>query len=133
MPGHIEWHLEAGLAIELIEAPLIAQQYNSVPQALYDQCEMLGQPISGNAAGHASTTDLSGLVLGPYPQKLGWHPKGIGAMFGCVLSAVLGMATVVWYSFGGHGSEEEMEREVRANIAARAKRGRFFGLAPRKD
>lgn len=61
---------------------------------------MLGVPISGNAAGHNSTTDLSGLTIGPYPQKLGWNAKGIGAMTGCVLSAVIGIATVVWYAMG---------------------------------
>lgn len=47
-----------------------------------DHCAALGMPTSGNAAGHQSATDLSGLPLGPYPQKLGWRPKGIAAMFG---------------------------------------------------
>ena len=82
--GHIEWHLEAGLAIQLVEAPLIAQQRNTPPQAISDQCKDLGKPISGNAAGFASPTDLDGLPLGPYPQRLGWHAKGIGAMTGYV-------------------------------------------------
>jgi len=129
---HIEWHLQAGLAIQLVEAPLTMQQRNSVPQYLYDQCQDLDKPISGNAAGHASVTDLSGLPLGPYPQVLGWHPKGIGAMAGCVLTAVIGMATVIWYSLGGHISEEEMEHEVREHLAAKERRGRFFGLLARK-
>lgn len=80
--GHIEWHLEAGLAVQFVEAPLIAQERNTLPQTLKDQCQMLGQPISGNAAGFASTTDLTGLPLGPYPQVLGWLPRGIGAMAG---------------------------------------------------
>jgi iron transport multicopper oxidase len=81
--GHIEWHLEAGLAMQLIEAPLQAQQYaGNVPPVMYDHCKALGKPTSGNAAGFASTTDLTGLHLGPYPQKLGWHQKGIGAMAG---------------------------------------------------
>ncbi len=82
--GHIEWHLEVGLAIQLIEAPLIAQERSTgrVPQKMYDNCQVLNDPYSGNAAGHAEATDLSGLTLGPYPQKLGWHPKGIGAMAG---------------------------------------------------
>lgn len=84
-PGHIEWHLQVGLAMQFVEAPLIMQQRNSVPQYLYDQCETLHEPTSGNAAGHASVTDLSGLPLGPYPQILGWRPKGIGAMAGCVV------------------------------------------------
>lgn len=82
--GHIEWHLQVGLAMQFVEAPLLMQQHNSVPQYLYDQCETLHKPISGNAAGHQSATDLSGLPLGPYPQILGWRPKGIGAMVGCV-------------------------------------------------
>jgi iron transport multicopper oxidase len=76
------------------------QQWTKPPQYYFDHCKMLGVPISGNAAGHNSTTDLSGLNVGPYPQKLGWNAKGIGAMTGCVLSAVLGIATVVWYAMG---------------------------------
>jgi iron transport multicopper oxidase len=109
------------------------QQRNTVPQTLYDQCQDLGKPFSGNAAGHASTTDLAGLPLGPYPQVLGWHSKGIGAMAGCVLTAVIGMATVIWYSLGGHISEEDMEHEVREHLAAKESRGRFFGLLRRKS
>ena len=66
--------------MQLIEAPLQAQQYTgNIPQVMYDHCEALGKPTSGNAAGFASMTDLMGLHLGPYPQKLGWHQKGIGA------------------------------------------------------
>jgi len=42
------------------------------------------------------------------------------------------MASVVWYSLGGHLSDEEVEQEVRAKIEAKAKRGRFFGLIPRR-
>ncbi|PBK70630.1 Fet3 protein [Armillaria solidipes] len=125
---HIEWHLQAGLAMTLIEAPLVAQQRNTVPQAIYDNCKALNTPFSGNAAGHESATDLSGLTLGPFPQKLGWHSKGIGAMAGCVLTALIGMLTVVWYSTGGYISEEEIEHEVRESIEAKAKRGKFFGL-----
>jgi iron transport multicopper oxidase len=130
---HIEWHLEVGLAIQFVEAPLVMQERNTIPQIIGDQCQTLHLPTSGNAAGHASATDLAGLPLGPYPQILGWHPKGIGAMAGCVLTAVIGMATVVWYSLGGHISEEEMEHEVRAHIEAKEKRGRFFGLLGRES
>lgn len=133
MHCHIEWHLESGLAIQLIEAPLLAQQRNKVPQVMYENCKALGKPFSGNAAGFASTTNLAGLPLGPYHQHLGWHPKGIGAMFACVFTAVLGMASVVWYSLGGHFSDQEVEQEVRAKIEAKAKRGRFFGLIPRHN
>ncbi|KAF8989715.1 Fet3 protein [Cyathus striatus] len=64
---HIEWHLEAGLAVQFIEAPLLAQQRNTLPPELKVQCTADGLPNSGNAAGHQSTTDLSGWTLGPYP------------------------------------------------------------------
>lgn len=127
--GHIEWHLESGLAIQIIEAPLQMQERNSLPSVLNDQCATLGLPYSGNAAGHASATDLSGLPVGPWVQNNGWHSKAIGAMAGCVLTAVLGMATVVWYALGGHISEAEIEYEERIRIVAKAERGRFFGLA----
>nr|AHD24915.1 putative laccase 2 [Flammulina velutipes] len=133
MHCHIEWHLEVGLAIQLIEAPLLAQERNNVPQKMYDNCAALDVPVSGNAAGHASTTDLSGLRGGPYPQKLGWRPKGIGAMFGCVLSAVLGMIAVVWYSMGGNLTEEEIEHEVRQQVEEKGKKGKFFGLLQKRQ
>ena len=85
--GHIEWHLEAGLAVQFVEAPLQAQQRRSaVPSVMYDHCKTLGIAYEGNAAGYFSTTDLKGLPLGPYAQVLGWRPRGIAAMFGWVFS-----------------------------------------------
>ncbi|EEB92697.1 hypothetical protein MPER_08757 [Moniliophthora perniciosa FA553] len=37
---HIEWHLEAGLALQIVEAPLEAQKYvNNVSQAMRDNCQ----------------------------------------------------------------------------------------------
>jgi len=67
---HIEWHFEIGFAMQFIEAPLEAQKYsNNFPPILNTHCAQLKLPYSGNAAGHRSTTDLSGLPLGPYPQQ----------------------------------------------------------------
>lgn len=137
--GHIEWHLEAGLAVTMIEAPLEAQSRafdtsnpnyrGPPPSSLTSQCATLGQPTSGNAVGLNSTTDLTGLPQGPWQQNNGWHAKGIWAMFGCVLSAVLGMACVVWYSGGGPElSEREIEEEVREARRRKQEKGRFFGL-----
>ncbi|KAI6021056.1 Fet3 ferroxidase [Pisolithus marmoratus] len=127
---HIEWHLEAGLAVQFIEAPLQAQEraVGTFPSFMYEQCTALGTLTSGNAAGHASATDLSGLPLGPYQQKLGWLPKGILAMTGCVLTAVIGMLTVVWYSMGEGDSDEEIEEETRRRLAAKANGRKLFGM-----
>ncbi|CAL1708876.1 unnamed protein product [Somion occarium] len=129
---HIEWHLEVGLAVQFVEAPIQAQERNGIPQVIYDQCQAQGIPTSGNAAGHVSATDLTGLPLGPFPQILGWRPKGIGAMTGCVLTATIGMLAVTWYALGGHISEAEMEHEARQQQEAKEKRGKFFGLLKQK-
>ncbi|KAF8490612.1 laccase [Gautieria morchelliformis] len=126
---HIEWHLEAGLAVTFLEAPLEAQQQIQVPSYVPAQCAAQNLPSSGNAAGHNSTTDLSGLTVGPFPQVLGWRPRGIGAMAGCVLTAVLGMVSVAWYAFGGQISDEEMEAEAREAVKAKAeKQGGVGGI-----
>ena len=121
------------MAVQIVEAPLIAQQRNTLPQALIDQCGTLGSPVSGNAAGHASTTDLSGWYLGPYLQVLGWLPRGIGAMAGCVLSAVLGMATIIWYTLGGRIAEEEIEHQMQAKTQKKERRKEYLKrLLPKK-
>jgi iron transport multicopper oxidase len=100
---------------------------------MYDHCKALGKPISGNAAGHADITDFSGWRLGPFPQILGWRPKGIGAMAGCVLTAVLGMAFVVWYALGGGMTDEEVEREVREHLKQKdEKRRKMWGFVSGK-
>jgi iron transport multicopper oxidase len=110
-----------------------AQTVQAPPTTLAQQCLAQNLPASGNAAGHASATDLSGLPTGPFLQNNGWHAKGILAMTGCILTAVLGMLTVVWYVIGGALSDEEVEREVRAAQSAKLKHGRLFGLLKRKQ
>lgn len=107
------WHLDAGLAVAFLEAPIQAQQVTQLPSYVSSQCASQNIPPIGNAAGHNSTSDLTGLPAGPFPQRLGWHSRGIGAMAGCVLTALLGMLSVGWYSFGGQISDEEMEEEAR--------------------
>lgn len=44
---HIEWHLEAGLAVVFVEAPDEAQQILTIPQVMKDQCATLGIPYTG--------------------------------------------------------------------------------------
>jgi iron transport multicopper oxidase len=123
--------------VTLIEAPLEMQQraqsVQAPPTTLAQQCLAQNFPASGNAAGHASATDLSGQPTGPTLQNNGWHAKGIIAMTGCVLMAVIGILTVMWYAIGGALSDEEVEREVRAAQAAKLTRGRLFGLLRRKQ
>ncbi len=70
MHCHIEWHLESGLAIQLIEAPLVAQERSEgrVPSIMAEHCNAVGMRHTGNAAGHNSAEDLSGWPLGPKPK-----------------------------------------------------------------
>ena len=106
-----------------VEAPLTAQQTTHVPSALLDQCATQHIPYTGNAVGRNSTTDLSGVVRGPYPQVLGWRPRGIAALAGCVVTALLGMVTVVWYAMGGQLDETEVRRQVELQIARKRENG----------
>ncbi|KAH8809524.1 Fet3 protein [Flagelloscypha sp. PMI_526] len=126
---HIEWHLEAGLAVTFITAPndmtaAATAGQHPIPSSMYSHCSALGIPTSGNAAGLASTTDLKGLNLGPFPQNNGWHPKGIGAMFACVFTAVLGMLGVAWYSWGEQVEDYEVEEETRRALEKKEKKGK---------
>ncbi|EJC98544.1 Fet3 protein [Fomitiporia mediterranea MF3/22] len=135
---HIEWHLQAGLAVTFITAPeemaaASTAGRHPIPQFMFDQCAALNEPTTGNAAGKNSTTDLTGLTLGPFLQNNGWHGKGIGAMFGCVLTAFLGMLMVSWYALGERLSDEEVEAETRRHQDEKEARGRFFGVGKLLD
>lgn len=82
---HLEWHLAAGLAVQIIAAPIQAQERaraaaplqgrapaqipmlagGMVPGDMERHCHTLGMQHEGNAAGRMSRTDLSGWKLGP--------------------------------------------------------------------
>jgi len=128
---HIEWHLEAGLAVFLVEAPLEMEQrawtVQPPPKALAKQCHthISRHPavlISRHAAGRAPWSALSGLVTGPsLPSMI------LTVTAGCVLViVVIGMRIVIR---GGALSDEEVERDVRSKLATKMKRGRLFGTA----
>lgn len=55
----------------------------------------------------------------------GWTPKAIGALAGCIITAIVGFLTVVWY---GHGAldESEIEEEVRRKMAQKQQRKGMF-------
>ena len=88
--------MEQGLALVLSAAPDVVQTLPAPPSYVYDQCAALNIATTGNAAGLNSTTDFTGLKIGPFPLVLGWTPKAIGALAGCIITALLGLATIVW-------------------------------------
>lgn len=95
---HIEWHLEAGLAVVFIEAPLEMQMTLSIPDEMYQQCAAQNIKTTGNVVGLNSTTDFSGAPYGPFPLPNRITSKGIGALAACVIAAFLGMGSVIWYA-----------------------------------
>jgi hypothetical protein len=81
-----------------------------------------------------SLTDFAGQILGPYPIIAGWLPRARGAMAGCVLSALVGMAAVVWYSWGSLNeaeieAEEQRRHEQKMADKAEGKKHGVLGLA----
>ncbi|GAA5964502.1 hypothetical protein JCM8115_003900 [Rhodotorula mucilaginosa] len=122
---HIQWHMESGLAVVFMSDIPGAQQTLTLPQAIKDQCQALGVSATGNAGGKMSVTDLGNAPKGPQDQEhiLGWTPKAKGALAGCVITAVLGMLSVVWYAIGGQLDAEELEEEVERDMAQKAAKG----------
>ncbi|ORY28145.1 putative iron transport multicopper oxidase FET3 precursor [Naematelia encephala] len=121
---HIDWHLASGLAAIFIEAPDAFQTQDAagnhtIPQAIYDHCAYWDQATSGNVVGLNSTSDFKGQPLGPFPLKMGWTPKAIGALAGCIITALVGFATIVFY--GAHElNEREVEEEIKYKSDAKA-------------
>ncbi|OCF33774.1 acidic laccase [Kwoniella heveanensis CBS 569] len=119
---HIDWHLSSGLAAIFLEAVDMFQQTNqttnAVPQQIYDQCKHWGYATEGNIVGKFSTTDFKGQPYGPFPLKMGWTPKAIGALAGCIITVILGIATIVWYA-SGELDEAALEEEVRYKLEAK--------------
>ncbi|KAF7731926.1 ferroxidase fet3 [Apophysomyces ossiformis] len=105
---HIEWHLESGLAATFIEAPKVAQERMTLPQSLYDLCTASGMSPVGNAAGRQGL-DLRGAPSGVTEIYDGFTAKGKGAMAGCIIAALLGIASIVLYA---HADPERKAREI---------------------
>ncbi|KAI9277183.1 Cupredoxin [Phascolomyces articulosus] len=110
---HIEWHLESGLAAVMVEAPEIAQQRLKMPQEYNDICEAAGISSTGNAAGKEGL-DLKGAPHGITLIYDGFTAKGKGAMAACIIAALIGMGSIVWYALA---DPEKKAREIRASKA----------------
>ncbi|ODV88242.1 hypothetical protein CANARDRAFT_174079 [[Candida] arabinofermentans NRRL YB-2248] len=99
---HLDFHLEQGLALTLIEAPLeLQQQLMKTPpnQDYFDICNANNIPLKGNAAGNSKKwLDLSGENLQPDPLPDGFTLKGYIALFICTLAAITGLRSI--YKFG---------------------------------
>ncbi|KAL1964569.1 hypothetical protein VTN77DRAFT_6866 [Rasamsonia byssochlamydoides] len=117
---HIDWHLAAGLGLLMIEAPTQIQQRLSIPQQHYDVCRANGVPFEGNAAGNTKDLlDLSGQNTQQPPLPPGFTGRGITALVFSIITALLGIATIVVYGLtdlqfkkDAPAAEAETETEV---------------------
>ncbi|KAJ2830069.1 ferroxidase fet3 [Coemansia erecta] len=82
-------HQYTGLATQFIVGPDVMQQTMRVPKVIYDQCQQQGIAVSGAAR------EQDGPVL--YPA--GWTARAKGALAGCILAALFGFATILWYGW----------------------------------
>jgi iron transport multicopper oxidase len=68
---HMEWHMEAGLLMTLVEDPLSIQaQQPNIPAGMKSICQKQNIPLVGNAAGNTQNyLNLTGQILvAPYPK-----------------------------------------------------------------
>lgn len=112
---HIEWHVDSGLILTFIEAPLQLQDQLSgkIPADHFDACKAQSMSYTGNAAGNTvDLLDTTGMNVSPKPLPSGFTARGIVALVFSCIAGFLGIATIVWYGLGEISSSEE-EREER--------------------
>lgn len=109
---HIDPHLVSGLAAIFVEAPdQLASGWLSPPSYITSQCAAQNIATSGNAVGLNSTDNFQGLRKGPTYLQSGWTPRAIGAFTGCIITGLLGLATVIIYGWKS-GDEDDDEDDV---------------------
>lgn len=110
---HVDWHLEQGLAITLVEAPHDLQK-QKLPRDHIDACKSASVPWKGNAAGRGGSRsewlNLAGenVQLAPLPE--GFTTKGYIALILCTLAAILGVRSI--YKYGMEDVNNEDAEEV---------------------
>lgn len=97
-----------------VEAPDVAQQRMTLSEALKDLCTAGGYAATGNAAGKQGL-DLSGAPSGVTLIYDGFTAKGKGAMAACIIAALIGMGSIVWYALA---DPEKKAREIAAAAGA---------------
>lgn len=107
---HIEWHLEQGLAVVLIEAPEEMQKQES--QQLTDNfkevCKNVGVNITGNAAGNTvNFLDLTGANVQHKALPAGFTARGIVALVFSCIAGILGIAAIAFYGMADVKNIEE--------------------------
>lgn len=113
---HIEWHLDQGLAIVLVEAPLEMQK--DPRQELSDDfkkaCNTLGMNVTGNAAGNSvNYLDLTGENRQYKALPSGFTARGIVALVFSCIAAFLGIGAIAFY---GMADIKDVEARVARDL-----------------
>lgn len=107
---HIEWHLQQGLAIQLIEAPdqIVNDPNQQLTENHKDICKKAGVAWEGNAAANVKDfTDLSGENVQQPPLPAGFTARGIVALVFSCIAAFLGLVTIGIYGMADIKNMEE--------------------------
>lgn len=108
---HVDWHLEQGLALVLVEAPEEIQAHQKHISANHVQvCRNVSVPVQGNAAANMDFLDLSGQNLQQPPLPEGFTVKGYFAMALCTLIALYGIWSI--YKYGIEDVSKDNSAEV---------------------
>lgn len=95
---HLEWHLEQGLALVLVEAPSEIKKHQSVPQSHYEMCAAAHMPYKGNAASNVDDfLDLTGQNSQVADLPPGFTFKGVFALILSCFAAFAGTYFIVSY------------------------------------
>lgn len=118
---HIEWHVDSGLILTFVEAPLQLQQQLSgkIPEDHFDACRAQNMGIEGNAAGNTvDLLDTTGMNVPPGPLPEGFTPRGIVALTFSIVAGLLGVAVIVWYGLGEISQGERGREEAKIDSLA---------------
>lgn len=123
---HIEWHVDSGLILTFVEAPLQLQQQLSgkIPADHFDACRAQGMPFEGNAAGNTvNLLDTTGMNVSPKELPAGFTTKGIVALAFSIVAGLLGLVVIVWYGLGEITFIEQKREEQRIEALVAKKAG----------
>ena len=105
---HIEWHLEQGLAFQLIEDPQGIQKNEKITDNHKQICEKVGVPWEGNAAANSKDyLNLKGENVQHKRLPTGFTARGIVALVFSCIAGVLGLATIAYYGMNDIADVEE--------------------------
>ncbi|KAK5054017.1 hypothetical protein LTR84_001979 [Exophiala bonariae] len=111
---HIEWHVDSGLIMQFVEAPLVLQETLTIPEDHFAACAAVSPPVPtiGNAAANTKDyLDLTGQNLPHAPLPSGFTARGIVALVFSIIAGLVGVAVIAWYGMG-EMSQLEKEKQV---------------------